>query len=137
MQITPYMNFNGRAEEAIEFYKSKLGAQVQMSMRHSDSPDPPPPGMITPGTENKIMHASIKIGDSVLHLSDGRCTGATKFEGITLSLAVGSVPEAERVYAALADGGQAQMLLMETFFAQRWGMVADRFGVSWMVIVMK
>jgi PhnB protein len=92
--------------------------------------------MIPPGTENKIMHASFKIGDSVLHASDGRCTGATEFSGITLSLAVSSIEEAERVYAALADGGQAQMPLMKTFFAQRWGMVADRFGVAWMVIVM-
>jgi PhnB protein len=137
MQVTPYLSFNGHTEEALEFYTARLGAKVDMIMRFNQTPDPMPEGMIPPGSENKVMHASFRIGSTALMASDGDCSGQTNFSGVTLSLAVDSIPEAEKAFGALADGGQVQNPLMETFFAHRWGMVADRFGVSWMVIVMK
>jgi PhnB protein len=137
MHVTPYLSFNGRTEEAIEFYKAKLGAQQDMLMRFNETPDPMPEGMVPPGSERKVMHASFRIGSTTIMASDGDCSGHTNFAGVTLSLAVDSIPEAEKAFNALADGGQVQNPLMETFFAHRWGMVVDRFGVSWMVIVMK
>jgi PhnB protein len=135
MQIQPYLYFDGRCEEAIEFYRSTLGAEVAMLMRFKDSPEPRPPGMLPPGAENKVMHSSFKIGDTTLLASDGRCGGKPKFEGITLSLTVPDEAEAERRFAALAKGGQVQQPLVKTFFSPSFGMVADRFGVSWMVYV--
>jgi PhnB protein len=136
MQVTPYIYFDGRTEEALEFYKQALGAQVEMLMRFKDSPDSPPPGTVPPGSENKVMHASFRIGDSRLMASDGSCGGTTKFQGISLSLSAKDAGEAERLFAALAAGGQVQMPLTETFFASRFGMVADRLGISWMIVVM-
>jgi PhnB protein len=135
MQIQPYLFFDGRCEDAIEFYRSALGAEVEMLMRFRDSPDPPPPGMIPPGGENKVMHAALRIGDAMVLASDGRCLGQPSFQGFALSLTVPNEAEANRVFASLADGGQVQMPLAKTFFSPRFGMVADRFGVSWMVYV--
>ena len=135
MQIQAYLFFNGRCEEAVEFYKKTLGAEVQMLMRYKDSPDPPPPGMVRPGSENKVMHTSFRIGDSTVMASDGQCQGQPSFQGFSLSLTVPNNSEAERLFAALGDGGQVQMPLTKTFFSSRFGMVADRFGVSWMVII--
>ncbi len=134
MPIEPYLNFDGRCEEAIEFYKKALGAEVAMLIRVSDSPEPPPGG-ITPGTENKIMHASLRIGASNIMASDGYCQGKQTFGGITLSLSVKDEAAANKAFNALADGGQIHMPLSKTFFSPRFGMVADRFGVPWMVIV--
>jgi PhnB protein len=134
MQVQPYLFFDGRCEEAIEFYKRALGAEVTMLMRYKDGPEPAQPGMIPPGAENKVMHASLKIGDSVVMASDGHCLGKPNFEGFSLSVSVNNDAEAERRFAALADGGQVRMPLAKTFFASRFGMVADRFGVGWMVI---
>jgi PhnB protein len=132
MQIQPYLFFNGRAEEAIEFYRTSLGAEVGMLMRFKESPEP---GMVTPGTEEKVMHATLRIGDSTVLLSDGRCSGSTSFEGFTLSIYARDDAEARRLFDALAaDGGQVQMPLTRTFFASSFGMVADRFGVGWMVV---
>jgi PhnB protein len=135
MQIQPYLFFDGSCEEAIEFYRRTLGAQVTMLMRFKDSPEPPQPGMCPPGAEDKIMHASLRIGDTTVLASDGRCSGKPSFQGISLSLTVADDAEAERLFAALADGGQVQMPLAKTFFSSRFGMVADRFGVTWMVYV--
>jgi PhnB protein len=135
MQIQPYLFFDGRCEDAIEFYRSALGAEVEMLMRFRDSPDPPPPGMIPPGGENKVMHAALRIGDAVVLASDGRCLGQPSFQGFALSLTAPNETEANRMFASLADGGQVQMPLAKTFFSPRFGMVADRFGVSWMVYV--
>ena len=135
MPIQPYLFFDGRCEEALDFYRSALGAEVTMLMRFKDSPDPPPPGMVPPGSENKVMHASVRIGDAEVLASDGRCLGKPDFRGFSLTLTVKSEAEADRVFAALAEGGQVQMPLGKTFFAPRFGMVADRFGVPWMVIV--
>ncbi|HXA23280.1 MAG TPA: VOC family protein [Acetobacteraceae bacterium] len=138
MQVQTYLFFDGRCEEAIDFYRGALGAEVTMLMRFKDCPEPAQQGegcAITPGTENKIMHASLRIGDATLLVSDGRCTGQTNFQGFALSLDAPSEPEAERLFAAVGSGGQVQMPLAKTFFAKSFGMVTDRFGVTWMVIV--
>ncbi len=134
-KVEPYLFFEGRCEEAIEFYRRTLCAEVTMMMRFKDSPEPPQPGMCAPGSENKIMHASLRIGATSLMTSDGRCSGKPNFQGFSLSISMPNAAEADRVFAALADGGQAQVPLAKTFFSPRFGMVADRFGVSWMVIV--
>ena len=135
MQVQPYLFFDGRCEEAIEFYRGALGAEVIMLMRNKESPEPPPPDMVPPGSENKIMHASLRIGDTTVMASDGRCQGKPKFEGFSLSLTLRDEAQAERLFAALGKGGQVQMPLAKTFFSPRFGMVADRFGVSWMIYV--
>jgi len=137
MQIQPYLfNFNGRCEEAIEFYKKALGAKVDRLMHFKDCPEPPPQGM-NPAVADKVMHASLRIGDSTLFLSDGRCqTGAT-FEGVSLSLSAANDAEAQKLFAALADGGKVNMPLTKTFFSPSFGMLTDRFGVSWMIITLQ
>jgi PhnB protein len=134
MAIEPYLNFDGRCEEAIEFYKKALGAEVTMLMRFKDSPEPHAPGMMAPGSENKIMHASLRIGGANLMASDGYCKGESNFSGITLSLSVADEAAADRAFNALSDGGQVHMPLTKTFFSPRFGMLADKFGVPWMVI---
>jgi PhnB protein len=131
MQVQPYLFFDGRCEEAIEFYRNAVGAEVSMLMRFKDSPDQ---SMVTPGTENKVMHASVKIGETDVMASDGRCTGQTNFQGFGLALSAANPAEAERMFTALGNGGQVQMPLTKTFFSPSFGMVADRFGVTWMVM---
>jgi len=135
MLVQSYLFFDGRTEEAIEFYKKALGAKVEMVMRYKEAPEAPPPGMVPPGSENKVMHSSFRIGETVVMASDGNCTGKPAFKGFSLSITVANEGEADRVFAALSDGGQVQMPLGKTFFSPKFGMVADRFGVSWMVIV--
>jgi PhnB protein len=135
MQVQPYLFFDGRCDEAIEFYQKKLGAEVQGLMRFKDSPGPRQPGMIPPGAENKVMHAALKIGDTTVLASDGRSAGRPKFEGFALSLSPSTDAEADRLFAALSESGQVQMPISKTFFASRFGMVTDRFGVTWMVVV--
>ena len=132
MQVQPYLSFEGRCEEAINFYKTALGAEVTMMMRFKEAPDQ---SMMTPGTGDKIMHASLRIGDSTIMASDGQCMGKAIFQGISLSLTVTNDAEAKRLFDALAKGGQVHMPLAKTFFATSFGMVADRFGVAWMVYV--
>ena len=133
MIVQPYLFFDGRCEEALEFYRSALGAEVTMLMRYKESPVPP--GVVPPGSEDKVIHASLRIGETVVMASDGKCLGKPSFQGFALSITVANDAEADRVFAALADGGEVQMPLGKTFFSTRFGMVADRFGVSWMVIV--
>jgi len=135
MQIQSYLFFDGRCEEAIEYYRKALGAEVTMLLRFQDSPEPPQPGMVPPGSGNKVMHSSFRIGETTVMASDGHCQGKPSFQGFSLSLTVPNEAEADRKFAALADGGQVRMPLARTFFSPRFGMVADRFGVSWMVIV--
>jgi PhnB protein len=135
MQVQPYLFFDGLCEEAIEFYRTTLGAQVTMLMRFKDSPEPPQPGMVPPGSENKVMHASLRIGDSVVMASDGRCQGRPSFQNFSLSLNPPDAAQASRLFAALSDGGKVQMPLSKTFWSQCFGMVTDRFGVSWMINV--
>ena len=131
--IQPYLFFNGRCEEAIRFYQAALGAEVQLLMRHRDNPTPAPPGMLPPGSEDKIMHASFKIGDTVVMASDGLCTGKPSFAGFSLSLGVATADAADKAFARLADGGEIRMALTKTFWSPRFGMLVDRFGVAWMV----
>ena len=135
MLVQSYLFFDGRCEEAIEFYQRALGAEVTMLMRFKESPEPHPPGTVPPGAENKIMHSSLRIGETTVMASDGRCLGKPTFQGFALSLSVPNDAEAERLFARLGEGGQVQMPLAKTFFSSRFGMVADRFGVSWMVMV--
>lgn len=136
MLIQPYLFFDGRCEEAIGFYGAKLGAKVEMLMRFSDAPAPHPPGMVPPGSENKIMHASFRIGDNVIMASDGQCLNKPSFQGFSLSISVPNLAEGERLFAILGEGGQVQMPFAKTFFSPGFGMLADRFGVNWMVVVM-
>ena len=130
--VEPYLFFEGRCDEAIEFYRQALGAEVTMLMRFKDSPEP---AMCAPGSADKVMHASLRIGGTNVMLSDGRCTGAPNFQGFALSLAMATEADADRTFAALVERGQVVMPLAKTFFSPRFGMVTDRFGVMWMVIV--
>ena len=133
MQIQPYLFFDGRCEEAIEFYRTTVGAQVTMLMRFKDSPQPAE--SMCPGVSpEKVMHASLDIGGNTVMCSDGQCHGAPEFKGFSLSLTAKDAGEAERLFAALGKGGAVQMPLAKTFWSPAFGMLADRFGVSWMVM---
>jgi PhnB protein len=137
MQVQPYLFFEGRAEEAIEFYRRALGAEVKMLMRYKDGPASAgqgcPDGTVPPG--DKVMHADLRIGDARVLVSDGRCEGKPAFHGFSLAITVNTEAEADRTFNALAEGGKIIMPLDKTFFSPRFGMVADRFGVGWMVLV--
>jgi PhnB protein len=133
--VQPYLFFEGRCEEAIEFYRRAVGAQVQMLMRYRESPDPPPPGTMPPGTEDKVMHASLQIGDSVVMASDGTCGGRPAFNGFSLALQLADEASVRRAFDALAAGGTVTMPLGRTFWSAAFGMLTDRLGVGWMVMV--
>lgn len=135
MQVEPYLFFNGRCEEALDFYRSALGAEVTSLMRYKDSPEPMEPGMVPPGSEDKVMHANLRIGETQIMASDGDCAGQPDFRGFSLTITVADAAEADRMFAALADGGQVQMPLARTFWSPRFGMLVDRFGLGWMVNV--
>ena len=135
MKVQAYLSFNGRCEEAIDFYRQALGAQVAMLMRYKEAPEPPPPGTLPPDSGDKIMHAAFSVGETMLMASDGHCDGKTDFEGFSLSIAAPDAATAERMFNALADGGQVQMPLAKTFWSPCFGMVSDRFGIGWMVTV--
>jgi len=133
--IQPYLFFGGNCEQAVEFYKKAIGAEVQFSMRYKECPEPPPPGMVPPGFENKIMHTSFRIGETLVMAADD-CSGKSKgFEGFTLSLSVPTEADADRAFNALADGGKVKMPLTKTFWSPRFGMLTDKFGIGWMVSV--
>jgi PhnB protein len=132
--IQPYLFFGGRCEEALEFYTTTIGAQVEMVMHFNESPEPPPPDMLQRGFENKVMHAAFRVGETQVMASDG-CNDQSKFDGFRLSLTVASELEAHRVFTALTDGGKTDMPLGKTFWSPCFGMGTDRFGVGWMVIV--
>ena len=133
MYIQPYLFFDGRCQEALDYYVSALGAKVEMAMKFKDSPAPPDQKM-APVSGDNIMHASFRIGDSVIMASDGFGKGKPVFQGVSLSLTVNSVADADRYFSALAKGGTIQQPLTKTFFAPSFGMVTDKFGVPWMVI---
>lgn len=133
--ITPYLFFAGRCEEAIAFYQRAIGAEVEMLMRHKDSPDPHPPGMLQPGFENKVMHATLRVQGAMLMCSDGCDDKANPFDGFRLALAFPTVAAAEKAFAGLSEGGEVQMPLTKTFWSQCFGMLTDRFGICWMVNV--
>lgn len=132
MQVETYLFFNGRCEEALTFYREKLGAEITFLMRFKESPDP---AACSAGEGNgeKIMHANLRVGGSTIMASDGNCEGTPSFQGFALSLAVTEMAEAKRLFSALSDDGVIQMPLAKTFWSPGFGMVTDRFGVSWMV----
>jgi PhnB protein len=130
--IEPYLFFQGRCEEALKFYQEALGAEVQMIMRYKESPEPAPPGMIPANWGDKIMHSSMKIGSNIVMASDG-CGEVGKFEGFKLSISVNTEAEAQKTFAALSEGGKVEMPLTKTFWSPLFGMLEDKFGVSWMV----
>lgn len=132
--IQPYLFFGGRCEEALSFYQKALGAKVDMMMRFNESPEPPPPGCLAPGFEKKIMHSSFRVGGTMIMASDG-CDERLAFAGFSLSLSLPTEADVDRAFSALADGGAVQMPLAQTFWSRRFGMVTDRFGVQWMVLV--
>ncbi|MCC6379232.1 MAG: VOC family protein [Burkholderiales bacterium] len=134
MMVHSYLFFDGRCEEALAFYARALDARVTMLMRNRESPDPVPPGMLPPGSEDKVMHAQLRVGDTEIMVSDGRCGGKPQFDGFSLALSVPDDDDARRRFDALAEGGQVQMPLSATFWATSFGMVQDRFGVVWMVM---
>ncbi|MBE7522679.1 MAG: VOC family protein [Burkholderiales bacterium] len=137
MQVQSYLMFDGRCEEALAFYGRALGATVTFLMRNRESPDPHPPGMLPPGSEDRIMHAEFKVGDTVVMASDGYCAGKPQFAGFALAVSVPDDAIAKQRFDALADGGRVGMPLGPTFFATSFGMVQDRFGVDWMVLARK
>jgi PhnB protein len=132
MHIQPYLFFEGKCEDALEFYREVLGAEIVMMMRFSESPDP---NHCSPGNEDKVMHSEFRVGETTLMASDGLCQNPAQFRGFSLSVSVTDAGQAEKVFAALGEGGEVQMPLGETFFSPKFGMVADKFGISWMVIV--
>ena len=132
MQVQSYLFFDGRCEEAIDFYKKTLGAEVGMLMRWKDCPDK---SACTPDNENTVMHASLKIGESRVMASDGRNTGNPEFKGFALSVNAKDEADADRLFNSLSAGGKVMMPLGKTFFSPRFGMATDKFGVNWMVIV--
>jgi PhnB protein len=132
MQVQPYLDFNGRCDEALEFYKKAIDAKVGMTMRFKDSPDK---SMISPGSEEKIMHTQFTVGDTTVMASDGRNGGQPNFNGIALCIIAENEATADKLFNRLAEGGKVNMPLTKTFFAPRFGMVADKFGVGWMIIV--
>lgn len=136
MTIEPYLFFEGRCEEALAFYRKALGAEVVFMMRYNESPDPPPPGMLPPGSENKVMHATVKIGDATIMASDGEASGKPRFEGFQLAVNVRTEAEVDRMFDALAEGGKVTMAPTKTFWSPRFSMVEDRFGVGWMIGVL-
>jgi PhnB protein len=139
MPVQPYLFFEGRCEEALSFYREQLGAQMVMMMRYKENPEADKPETasgcsLPPSSDDKIMHASFMVGDAMLMASDGMCSGKPQFSGISLSLNTPDEQQAERYFNALSSGGQVQMPMTQTFFAKRFGMVQDKFGVSWMVL---
>ena len=136
MNIQPYLSFEGRAQEAIDFYKSTLGAKVDVVMHFKDAP-PEMKAQMSPASMDKIMHAAFHIGDTQVMASDGQCSGKASFSGVTLTLNATTPAEAEKLFGALGNGGKVTMPMSETFFAHRFGMLADKFGVNWMVLAPK
>jgi PhnB protein len=132
MQVQPYLDFDGRCGEALDFYKKAIGAKVGMLMRFKEAPDK---SMISPGNEEKVMHSAVQLGDSMVLMSDGRCTGKPNFHGIALTISATNEAEADKLFNGLADGGQVTMPMGKTFFSPKFGMLADKFGVGWMVLV--
>ena len=133
--VQPYLFFNGSCEKAIDFYRKTLGAEVEQMVRYNESPEPAPPGKLPSGFEKKNLHASLRIGETTLMLSDGCSTEKPKFEGFSLSITVPTEDDAQRVFKGLSNGGEVQMPLTKTFWSPSFGMLEDQFGVGWMVMV--
>jgi PhnB protein len=135
VDVRPYLFFDGRCDEAIAFYRESVGAEVQMLMRFKDHPEPQGQAAIPPGGGEKVMHAELRIGETVIFVSDGRCLGQPSFQGFGLALTARDDAEAAKVFAALGKDGKVTMPLAKTFFSSSFGMLADRFGITWMVLV--
>lgn len=135
MQIQPYLFFEGRCEEALEFYRRAVGAEIVMLMRYKENPQPPPPGMLPPGSDSKVMHAHVRIGDAEFMASDGLCKGSPAFKGFSLSLTLPDEVKCHKAFAALSDQGKVDMPLGKTFWSPCFGMLTDRYGVQWMITV--
>jgi PhnB protein len=134
--ITPYLFFGGRCQEALDFYRTAVAAEVERVLRFDESPEPIPAGMLQPDFEHKVMHSAFRINGSLILASDGMGTSdKSAFKGFSLTLSVATEAEADRAFNALADGGSVQMALGKTFWSPRYGMLVDRFGVHWMVMV--
>jgi PhnB protein len=133
MKVQPYLFFEGRAEEAIEFYRRAIDAKPGMMMRYKDSPEAPPPGMVPPGSDNKIMHAEMQVGDTLVMVSDGMVSGKPSFKGFSLAIDAPDVATLDKQFAALSEGGKVEMPLGKTFWSPRFGMLTDKFGVGWML----
>lgn len=133
--VQPYLFFSGRCEEALNFYHNAVSAQIGMVMRFNESPTPPPPGTLQPGFENKVMHSEFKIGESTILASDG-CDDKTKPSGFSLALIAANESEANRTFDGLSKDGSIQMPLTKTFWSPSYGMLTDKFGISWMVMVL-
>jgi PhnB protein len=131
MHALPYLFFEGSCEEALAFYGQALGAETRALMRYRESPQP---AQVPPGNDDKVMHAEFKVGETVIFCSDGMCSGNAAFGGFGLALAAKDADEAARLFSALSDGGEVRMPMSPTFFSPAFGMVADRFGVMWMVM---
>jgi PhnB protein len=135
MNIRPYLFFEGRCEEAIGFYRDSLGAEVRMLLRYKDAPEQSPDqSTVKPENAEKIMHASLQIGETMVLASDGHVSGQPAFNGFGLTINVATDAEAERIFTALGVGGTVRMPMEKTFFASRFGMVSDRFGVLWLIM---
>jgi PhnB protein len=132
MQVQPYLFFGGRCDEALDFYKKAIGADVKTLMRFKDAPDQ---SMVSPASEDNVMHAQMQIGDTTVLASDGRCLGKPNFQGFSLAVSAKSEAEAEKMFSTLGEGGQVTMPMAKTFFSPRFGILADKFGVDWMVLV--
>ncbi|HET6576189.1 MAG TPA: VOC family protein [Fimbriiglobus sp.] len=132
--ITPYLFFGGRCDEALAFYRAALGAEVETVMRYDESPEPAPPGMLAPGFEKKVMHATFRVRGVQLMASDG-INDKSKFGGFRLALAVPAEADARQAFDALAEGGSVQLPLSKTAWSLCFGMLTDKFGVGWMVNV--
>lgn len=135
MNVHTYLFFEGRTEEAIEFYRTAAGATDVEIMRYKDSPEPAQPGMVPPGAENKVMHSRFRLGSTIVMASDGHCSGKSNFQGFSLTIGTATEAEAEKLFGALGSGGQVTMPLTKTFFSPKFGMLTDRFGVNWMILV--
>ena len=132
MNLQPYVFFDGRCDEALEFYKTAIGAEAETLMRFKDAPDQ---SMVSPGSTNKVMHAQVRVGDATILMSDGRNQGKPTFQGFALTITAANEAEADKLFGALAAGGTVTMPMAKTFFSPRFGMLTDKFGVGWMVIV--
>jgi len=133
MLVQPYLFFDGRCEEALAFYETALGARVEMKLRYSENPEPPPGGT-SPEMADKIMHSAFRVGEAVIMASDGMCTGVIDFKGFGLAVTLASADEVQHRFGLLADGGQVRMPPARTFFSPSFGIVADKFGVQWMLM---
>lgn len=134
MKVEPYLFFEGRTEEALEFYRKALDAKIETIMRFGDHKEACEGGAMPPGSENKVMHSAFKIGETTIMASDGNCGGKSAFQGVSLAVTVADDAEAKRRFEALSPGGQVQQPLTKTFFASSFGVLQDRFGVSWMIV---